>query len=281
MLLIAVFDYTNYRDFLRDYYRIRKETTGYTHRDFARETGMNSTAWLLHLMRGTKNLTVESANQIAKGIGLSKTEREYFENMVAFTQARTATSKDIHFQRMLAQKRRLKIARLTEEQYDYYTKWYHPAIRSLVSKIPWGEDYTYLAENLIPPIPAKDAKASVQMLLKLGLISKQEDGSWSQTAPIVSTGDEVASLHVANYHREVSRLAEDVYDRFPKEERDISAMTIGIQAKDAERIKLRIQEFRKEILEIARLSDDADRVMQLNIQFFPLSQPPVKKQEMA
>jgi uncharacterized protein (TIGR02147 family) len=270
---IPIFDYTNYRDFLRDYYKHRKELEGYTHRDFASETGMNSTAWLLHLVRGSKNLTTESAQRISKGLGFTKSESEYFENMVSFTQAQTPSAKDVYFQRMLAQKRRLKISRLTEEQYEYYSKWYHPVIRSLVTKILWDEDYEILASHLVPSISAREAKASVQLLTKLGLISRNEEGEWSQSMPILSTGDEVNSIYVANYHREVSRLSENIYDLWPKEERDVSSLTLGIHPKDAERIKSRIQEFRKEILEIARMSDEADRVMQLNIQFFPVSRP--------
>jgi uncharacterized protein (TIGR02147 family) len=270
---IPIFDYTNYREFLRDYYKHRKELEGYTHRDFARETGMNSTAWLLHLIRGSKNLTTESSQRISKGLGFTKSEAEYFENLVSFTQAQTPSAKDVYFQRMLAQKRRLKISRLTEEQYEYYSKWHHPVIRSLVNKVTWAEDYEILASHLVPPITAREAKASVQLLLKLGLITQKETGEWAQSTPILSTGDEVNSVYVANYHREVSRLSENVYDLWPKEERDVSSLTLGINPKDAERIKTRIQEFRKEILDIARMSDEADRVMQLNIQFFPVSRP--------
>lgn len=276
---IPIFDYNNYRDFLRDYYQHRKEVEGYTHRDFARDTDMNSTAWLLHLIRGTKNLTTESALRIAKGIGLNRTETEYFENIVAFTQAQTPSAKDVYFQRMLAQKRRLKIARITEDQYEYYSKWYHPVIRSLVSKIEWGENYEILAKHLVPEITPKEARVSVQLLLKLGLISLGENGVWSQSTPILSTGDEVQSVYVANYHREVSKLSENVFNQWPKEERDISAMTLGVHPKDAERIKLRIQEFRKELLELARMSDGADRVMQLNIQFFPVTLPQKKNED--
>jgi uncharacterized protein (TIGR02147 family) len=87
---------------------------------------------------------------------------------------------------------------------------------------------------------------------------------------VVSTGDEVGSLNVINYHKQVSRLAEAAHDRSPREERDISALTLGISAEDFAAIKGRIQAFRKEIMEMALASKDADRVYQLNFQFFPV-----------
>jgi uncharacterized protein (TIGR02147 family) len=68
----------------------------------------------------------------------------------------------------------------------------------------------------------------------------------------------------------VSRLAEAAHDRTRREERDISALTLGIGEEEFEAIKARIQAFRKEIMEMAVASKEADRVYQLNFQFFPV-----------
>ena len=74
-----------------------------------------------------------------------------------------------------------------------------------------------------------------------------------------------------NYHKQVSKLAEDAFDRCSKDLRDISALTLGINKSDFKKIKARIQEFRKEIMDIAKNSENDDRVYQLNFQFFPVS----------
>jgi uncharacterized protein (TIGR02147 family) len=92
-----------------------------------------------------------------------------------------------------------------------------------------------------------------------------------QSDPILSTGDEVTSLNIVNYHKQVSKLAENVFDRSTREERDISALTLGINGRAFIRIKHRLQSFRKEIMAIAKGSENADRVFQLNLQFFPVS----------
>jgi uncharacterized protein (TIGR02147 family) len=266
----SLFEYTDYRAFLKDYYEDRKAREGFTYRDFSRLAGMNSTSWLLHLIKGTKNLSAETLIRVAKALKLNKGETEYFQAMVPFTQARTNAAKDQAYARMLAVKRKLKIAKLGEEQYEYYTKWYHPVIRSLVSKVDFGEDYTLLARCLVPAIPAREAKKSVKLLAKLGLIARGRDRRWTQTHPVVSTGDEVASLNIINYHKQVSRLAEGAHDRGPKEERDITALTLGVGEEDFLRIKARIQAFRKEIMDLALGSQAPDRVYQLNFQLFPV-----------
>jgi uncharacterized protein (TIGR02147 family) len=272
----SIFEYTNYRLLLKDYYEERKEKEGFTYRDFSKLAEMNSTSWLLHLIKGTKNLSAGSLLRVAKALKLNKAETEYFELLVPFTQARTNGAKDHYFGRMLGLKRKLKIARIGEEQYEYYTKWYHPVIRSLATKADFGTgpdgepDYARLAHCLVPPIPAREAKKSIKLLEKLGLIARGPEGKWVQASAIISTGDEVASLNVVNYHRQVSRLAEDAHDLSPRDARDISALTLGVGEAEFRKIKARIQEFRKEMIDIALSADSADRVYQLNLQFFPV-----------
>jgi uncharacterized protein (TIGR02147 family) len=266
-----IFQYTNFRTFLKDYYEEKKALEGYTYRDFSKSAGMNSSSWLLHLIKGTKNLSNGSIIIVTMTLGLTGSEAEYFEVLVHFTQAKDNDTRDYFYRKMLACKKNLNIAQLSEDQYAYYNKWYHPVIRSLVSKVKFGDDYKLLASRLIPQISPAEAKASVALLNRLGLIKKDDSGNWVQAEPIISTGDEVISLNVVNYHKQVSRLAEDAFDRSVREERDISALTLGISTEAFNRIKARIQSFRKEIMEIARESDRPDRVFQMNLQFFPVS----------
>lgn len=270
-----IFQYTSYRSFLKDFYEEKKSGEGYTYRDFSKIAGMNSSSWLLHLIKGTKNLSNESTVKVSKALSLSGSEAEYFELLVHFTQAKNNDTKDYFYRKMLTCKKSLNMALISKEQYDYYTKWYHPVVRSLVSKVKFGDDYGLLAAWLEPRITAAEAKASVALLAKLELIKKDEKGNWIQAEPILSTGDEVMSLNIANYHKQVLQLAENVFDRSKREERDISALTLGISGEAFSRIKGRLQSFRKEIMEIAKESENPDRVFQLNLQFFPVSKQEV------
>jgi uncharacterized protein (TIGR02147 family) len=273
-----IFTYTNYRSALKDFFEEQKAAHGYTYRDFSMAAGMNSSSWLMHLIRGTKNLSFETADRVAKVLSLGSHEREYFHLLVDFTQARESDEKDRYYRQMLELKKRLKLVHISEKYYDYYTKWYHPVVRSLASKVDFNEDYSLLAKRLVPPISAAEAKRSVKLLVKLGLIEKTPAGAWIQKSSAITTGDEVTSLNVVNYHKQVSRLAEGAFDHTPRELRDISALTLGVSAKDALIIKEKIQSFRKEIIEIAKASENADRVYQLNVHYFPVSRWEEEKQ---
>jgi uncharacterized protein (TIGR02147 family) len=268
-----IFEYASYRTFLKEYYEERKALEGYTYRDFSKATGMNSSSWLMHLIKGVKNLSDDTTARIAKALHFSRHETEYFNLLVHFTQAEKSETKNLFFNQMLDLKKKLKIIRISEQQYEYYTKWYYPVIRSLVSKVAWNGNYGLLAKKLLPPITQSEAKKSVALLEKLGFIEKDAKvaGKWVQKNDIITTGDEVMSLNVVNYHKQVTKLAENAFDRSTKEWRDISSLTLGINRNDVRAIKAKIQQFRKEIIEIARASENADRVYQLNFHFFPVS----------
>jgi uncharacterized protein (TIGR02147 family) len=267
----SIFDYSNYRTFLKDYYEERKSAEGYTYRDFSKETGMNSSSWLMHLIRGTKNLSDDTTLRISNSIKLRKHEAEYFELLVRFTQAVDSEAKNTFFRKMIELKKRLNIIRIGEEQYEYYTKWYHPVIRSLINKVEWNDNFSILAKYLLPQITPGEAKKSVALLIKLGFIGQDPAGKWIQKNEMISTGDEVMSLNIVNYHKQVTRLAENAFERTAIEWRDISSLTLGINKEDVKAVKARIQQFRREIMEMARASENADRVYQLNFQFFPVS----------
>jgi uncharacterized protein (TIGR02147 family) len=267
----SLFECTNYRCYLKDFFQEKKSESGYTHRDFARAAGVNSPSWLSQLIKGRKNLTTASTIKVCKALKLNKKEAEYFELLVEFTQAKTNEVKDHFYKKMIELKKKLGVITINEEQYEFYTRWYHPVIRSLVSKVDFGDDYAVLARKVLPAITPAEAKKSVQFLERTGFIKRDKNGKWIQTKSIMTTGDEVSSLKIVNYHKEVSKLAAEAHDRSPKEKRDISALTVGINEKDFSFIKSEIQTFRKKILQVAQNSKKADRVYQLNFQFFPVS----------
>lgn len=269
---VNIFDYTNYRDFLRDFYAEKKRVDGYTYRDFSKRAGMNSSSWLFLLIKGVKNLTPESIIRVGQALDLKKKEMDYFELLVHFTQAKTNDTKNHYYQRMLTLKKKLHMVTITEEQYEYFSTWYHPVIRSLITKAEFGDDYGILGRLCIPSITAREAEKSVELLLRLGFIKKTEDGKYVQSSTVLSTGDEVKHLNMVNYHQEVAKLASESFDRMPADLRDLSSLTMGINKADYERIKEKIREFRKEVMKIAQESTEEDRVCQLNFQLFHVSQ---------
>ena len=67
------------------------------------------------------------------------------------------------------------------------------------------------------------------------------------------------------------RLAESALMNYPKEERDISTLTIGVSGGEILKIKEIVRRARQEILAVAGNSKGREFVYQLNVQLFPMS----------
>jgi uncharacterized protein (TIGR02147 family) len=69
----------------------------------------------------------------------------------------------------------------------------------------------------------------------------------------------------------MSVLAAEAIERIPKEQRDISTLTLSTSAACLEAIRERLSEVRQEIMEMVKMDGNAEEVYQLNFQVFPLT----------
>lgn len=268
----VVFDYLDYRTFLKDMFEFKKTMHKFfSYRFFAREAGFASPNFLKLVTDGQRNMTNESVAKIARGFGLKKQESEYFEYLVFMNQAKTNDVRNHYYRKMLSVKGYINNHRLDKASYEYFSKWYYPAIREIITFDGRRSTPEQIADRLNPKITPKEAEKALELLLELRLIKKDENGRWEQCDKVVSTGPEVTSLVIANYHKEMLKLASDSIERYPSEERDITALTLSVKRESMAEIKARIASFRKELLELACEDEDSDQVYQINFQAFPLT----------
>jgi uncharacterized protein (TIGR02147 family) len=132
-------------------------------------------------------------------------------------------------------------------------------------------DWEKLARMLDPPLTAKQARDSVDLLMRLGLLQRDAKGRYAVAEAALSTGDEVATLGVAGFHRATMDLAKRSIDRHPPAARDISGITMSISQDGFRRIKTELRAFRKKIQAIASADMGEDMVYQLNLHLIPLT----------
>lgn len=267
-----IYDYMDYRTFLKDMFRFRKHKDSYfSYRYFSGKAGFSSPNFLKLVIDGKRNLTSASLAKVAKGFGFLKQEREFFENLVFMNQAKDHEEKKHYLKRIMSIKGYIKTRRIEKKSYEYFSKWFTVAVREIV--MFEGRDYTaeQIASILNPKITPKEAETAINLLMDLGFIKKDKDGLWVQSDAALSTDPEVKSLAIANFHREMLKLASESIERYSANERDISALTLRVNSASMAEIKRKIIEFRKELLEFALDEETADQVLQVNLQVFPLT----------
>lgn len=273
---LTVFDFTDYRLFMKAYYQFQKQKNpAFSHRYFAMRAKVNSSGFYKNVMDGKRSLGRSLVVRFAEAMELRKKESDYFENMVCFSEAKTVEEKRIYFERMMAL-RRLDAYQVQSSQFEFYSKWYYSAIRELIGLIRFKDDYTVLGRLLDPPIRPDQAEKAIKVLEGLKFIAKDEKGVYRQAQNHITTGSEVESLNVANYQIACMDLAKEAIDRHQPANRDMSTLTLSLSKPGFEALKEEIIAFRKKLLCLEKQFPNADRVYQLNTHFFPLSKIPAK-----
>ncbi len=273
-MMKPIFHYLNYREYLRDYYTEQKaKNKGFSFQKLAWKAGFRSKSFFNELISGKKNLSSASLFSVAKALELQGDAFAYFEALVTFTQAKTQAEKNHGFHRLAQFQRRGKSQMVTQDQFEFYSQWYHNTLRELVTLVDFREDYATLARRVRPAIKPSQAKASVRLMLRLGLLVKV-GARYEQTEKALTTGDEIKALAVTQFHQQNMALAAASVTDCPAAERDISCLVAGLSVAGFAAIKSEIQGFRKKLIEIISKDVPAERVYHINFQFFPTSENP-------
>jgi uncharacterized protein (TIGR02147 family) len=241
--------------------------------------GFRSPNFLKLVIEGKRNLSATSIEKFIHAFQLKAREAEYFRVLVHLNQAKTLDEKKLYAEQLMRFRPYRSIHPLQKEQYDYYSQWYNVPIREWIAVPAFSEDTDWVSKNLTPPISPDQARKALDLLMELGLIERDPSGRLVQADALLSTGDEVTSVSVANYHREMIRKGAEAIERFPPSRRDISSVTLALSEEKLSRVKCLIQQFRKELLAVADQDPDPEGVYQVNFQLFPLTRPEKKETE--
>jgi uncharacterized protein (TIGR02147 family) len=267
-----VFRYEDYRKFLADHYAYAKEHDyGFSFRVFSKRAGISSSNFLRLVIDGKRNLSASMAPQFAAACGLKQAAADFFCELVAYNQAKTARERTRHYEQLRRFRPFREVHQLDAEQAEYHSQWYLPAIRELSLRPDFSDDPKWIATQLEPAISTRQAKQALATLVNLGLLECDAAGKLRQASALVSTGPGPLSHHVVNFHHAMLQRAGVALDRTPRDEREISSVTVCVSHDKLLELKQRVREFRRSLLEIAELDDDPERVVQINFQLFPLS----------
>jgi uncharacterized protein (TIGR02147 family) len=230
---------------------LRATKRGFSLRQFSRKAGFASPNYLKLVAEGKKNLTSDSTAKFARALGLKTREREAFEALVLLDQASTDEQRSSHFERLKRLGAKTSSAALLEqEQFEIYASWYTLPIKEMVGLEDFREDPEWIAARLFPRIRPKQAARALELLEKVGLLVRDDEGRLQQRDVKLATAPSVQSLAFRNYHRAMLRLSVDALEKIDRSERKVSWVTIGLTPSQYERMCERIEEFRLELLDL-------------------------------
>jgi uncharacterized protein (TIGR02147 family) len=266
-----VFNYTDYRKFLRDRIaEIKAVDKKFTYQFIADNAGFKSPGFVTQVLQGKSNLPDRFISGLTDLLQLKKREARYFELMVRYNQAKSHEKKKTFFEKMTVFKKGRRRT-LDPDEFLFYDKWYYSAIRAVLNYRKFKGDYKKLAKTVVPAIKPAEAKKAVAVLEQLGLIVQNGNGNYKLTEKHVTTGLDTDSVVINNFVVNTLEIAKDALYTFPKEQRRLSALTLSVSEEGFRDIQKRIDEFRAELVERVKKDRGIDRVYQVNFQLFPLT----------
>jgi uncharacterized protein (TIGR02147 family) len=266
-----IFTYFNYRTYFRDLFQFKKnQSPVFSNRYIVKKAGFQSPSTLNNIIKGKRNISGDAALRFATAFQLNGFEQRYFLELVAFNQAAEIAEQEKHLDALTGLRANSTSAgKLESGQEEYLAHWWHPVIREALLLPDAKKSSIWLARVLSPAIAPAEAKASVKLLKRIGLVTKMK-GTWQQKEKILATDPQLQSVKAAQFHRQMIRLGMESTSRVKQEDREISGTTIRIAKKDFPRCVELIREFRKKLLCLASTSENADQVYQFNSQLFPV-----------
>lgn len=266
-----IFDYTNYRKYLKDYFDEEKKNKHFfSQRYFAQKAGFKSHSYTGRIVKGDRNLSGSAILKMIKGIGLTGKNGEYFTTLVHHNQSSSDEEREKLFFDLEAIKRAMIYKEVDMRKIAYYDNWYIPVLRHLVVYADWDNNFEKLAQLVYPPISRQQAEEGVKILVQIGLLQIDDEGNYLPYASAISV-DDLPKFIKEKGRRDILTKGIEALDNLPAEERLTVCSLLSMSDTSYNEITDLLEETWRKISTIVTNDNDVEGVYQLVLQLFPQS----------
>lgn len=194
----SVFDYDDFRAYLRDYYAHQKRLNPrFSYGIFAKRAGLTSRGHLKVIIDGIRNLTPEWAEKYVRGLGLEGRAAEYFHVLVKACQARDPAERGV----LRADMNRLRFQReqrvmSPNESSLFNSQWHAMVVLSMTGVQGFRPDPRWISRRTAGRISPAEAALALSALRDSGHLVVRKGRMISSTPESILTFAEGAFLRV-------------------------------------------------------------------------------------
>jgi uncharacterized protein (TIGR02147 family) len=267
---IYVFD--DYIKFLDEWFSYARRF-GVTKKSFLAETGITSAAFLTDLLAGRRKLSVKHIPSFCSVLKLCGDEAAYFDALVKKGIAKKA--EEIAAAAFTLSELRIKnlSSLLGKKNLEYFTSWKFPVVREyLVARKAIGSLKDVVDSLVIYKLTSREVESILKKLARWGMAEYVEaSGVWrALETKAVFKYDELPHVVVSDAKRDMIDTAVKAMEILNKDDRHVTMAIRSMSRKKYDDFCQRIDELRREFLELPVEPGSEDRVVTLNIQAFPV-----------
>lgn len=158
---------------------------------------------------------------------------------------------------------------LNTDAYEYYNHWHNSALFAILDAMDVGDDLTPVQKRIFPKVTLGKLKDSLELLQRLGLARKNEEGFWKPTQESISSGPYNNAELIKQYQLQCFELSKQALMTPPKAPTIMSTLTFSISSNAYKELEEAVQEFKAKARRIiSQDKEKADGVYQLNLHMF-------------
>jgi uncharacterized protein (TIGR02147 family) len=280
--LPVISDYTDFRRFLASYFEYRQKISAsdlrpYNYAAFSAAANIKSPNYLKMIIEGRRNLSEEMASKFAKALGLNKEQSEDFQLLVAYGQATDPADRNM-FLKKLSEHRvqvKLKSGEIDRKTWEKVPNWAAWVIYAMVDQEGVAYDLKTLRELLRGKASESEIEEALQSLFNSGeLVQDKVSGEVTKARTLIESAEDVPVALVRKLQAQLMYLGLESLYQDAATDREFGTLTMSLTKQEFDEMKFKLRQMRKQMNKdnsIARMNSKGERVYQLNIQLFPVS----------
>ncbi len=266
-----IYQYDDFRLFLKEAFDAKKSSEpSFTYRKFSAFAGVKNPGLLLDIIKGKRRLSSKVLKKSVDIFELKPLEAEFFELLVNFGQTRRADVRQSLYKEILNRRNHSNFVRLNPGQTRYYEDTNYALVVAAIEAAGFAGDYEALSSFLNPPLTAGKVKKYVRDLCDWGLVKQEADGKYIVVFNFLEPPSTL-KLPVKNMNRDWIQQAGEALFNVPQEQRHISTAILTVSSQTREHIKDKIEQFRREVIELVKADTNPQDVMQFTMVYYPKS----------
>lgn len=251
-----IYDYLDYREFLYDY----KELNSFKFDDLAEKIAnfTNIEGYSLQkyedMVKGRRTIGPKYLNAFVHLHNLDNDEANYFKLLIKYNRDKNKKKKQEYYEKLLhLTKNKEKL--IHKEAFEFYSNWYHSAVRALLDIIDFKDDYALIVNKLNNRINKKQAKDSISLLKKLDFIYTDNNGYLRPKDNVITKDKKFAPEGDLKSHIQRCDILKNILtDQIPGTYQ-IENNIMSLSSDTLELIRERIENFNKDIKKIIQKND--------------------------
>jgi uncharacterized protein (TIGR02147 family) len=274
--------YMDFRKYLLDFYEYKRALTKkdirpYNFGVFSAAADIKSPNYLKMIIDGKRNLSEDMIGKFSKALGFNKELSSEFRVLVNFCQATDPAERNFFLKELtsLRVEIQLKNGEIDQKTWEKVPNWVAWILHAMLDQRGVQFKIDELKDLLRGKASINEIQEAMDILVRSGeMVPDETTGSFKKGRNLIDSPEDIPVALVRKLQSQLMYLGLESLYQDSATDREFGSLTLALTKEEFEQLKFQLRKMRKEINKdnsIRRLSEPGERVYQLNLQLFPVT----------